>query len=81
MSTHKSNDSRDEKGKPEIGFGKKTDEGYKYRTRINFKEDLSFQIGKLMQEKKAKDELESHIVQIRKIISRFKIKEKNLDSF
>jgi len=69
--------NKDDK-KPEIGFGEKTQEGYKYRTRINFKEDLSSQIAKLIQEKKAKDELEKYIEQIRKISSRFENKEKNL---
>jgi len=67
--------------KPEVGFGEKTDEGYKYRTKINFKEDLSSQIAKLIQEKKAKDELESYIVRIRKIVARFKRKEKNLNYY
>lgn len=69
--------------KPEskIGLGEKTDSGYKYSSRINFKEDLSLQIAKLMQEKKAKDELETYVEQIRKISSRFKNKEKNLDYY
>ncbi len=69
--------------KPEskIGLGEKTDSGYKYSSRINFKEDLSLQIAKLMQEKKAKDELEIHIEQIRKISSRFKNKGKSLNYY
>lgn len=69
--------------KPEskIGLGEKTDSGYKYSSKINFKENLSLQIAKLMQEKKAKDELEIYIEQIRKISSRFKNKEKNLDYY
>ncbi|MBI2004953.1 hypothetical protein HYS79_02220 [Patescibacteria group bacterium] len=69
--------------KPEskIGLGEKTDSGYKYSSRINFKEDLSLQIAKLMQEKKAKDELETYVEQIRKISSRFKNKDKNLDYY
>lgn len=64
-----------------IGLGEKTDSGYKYKSRINFKEDLSLQIAKLMQEKKAKDELETYIAQIRKASSQFKNKEKNLDYY
>lgn len=67
--------------KPEVGLGGKTQEGYKYRTRINFKEDLSSQIAKLIQEKKAKDELEKHIEQIRKISLQSKNKEKNLNYY
>ncbi len=69
--------------KPEskIGLGEKTDSGYKYSSRINFKEDLSLQIAKLMQEKKAKDELDTHIEQIRKISSRFKNKRKSLSYY
>ena len=71
----------DPKQKSKISLGAKTDSGYKYSSRINFKEDLSIQIAKLMQEKKAKDELESHIEQIRKVVLRFKNKEKNLDYY
>ncbi|MDP3948965.1 MAG: hypothetical protein Q8Q17_03385, partial [bacterium] len=41
----------------------------------------SLQIAKLMQEKKAKDELETYVEQIRRISSRFKNKEKNLDYY
>ena len=61
-----------------VGLGEKTDSEYRYSSRINFGEDLSLQIAKLMQEKKAKDELEEHIKQISKIASRFKNKKKNL---
>lgn len=75
MFTPKKDNSKPE---PKIGLGKKTDSEYKYSSRINFKEDLSVQIAKLMQEKKAKDELETYIEQIHKISSRFKNKEKNL---
>jgi len=64
--------------KPEVGFGEKTQEGYKYKTRINFKEDLASQITRLIQEKKAKDELGRYVEQIRRISSRSKNKEKNL---
>jgi len=78
MSTPKKDDSKPES---KIGLGEKTDSGYKYSSRINFKEDLSLQIAKLMQEKKAKDELETYIEQIRKISSRFKNKEKNLSYY
>lgn len=75
MSTPKKDNSKPES---KIGLGEKTDSGYKYSSRINFKEDLSLQIAKLMQEKKAKDELEIYVEQIRKISSRFNNKEKNL---
>jgi len=78
-SMHKN--KKDESGKPEVGLGGQTEDGYKYKTKINFKEDLSLQIAKLIQEKKAKDELEIYIEQIRKISSRFKNKEKNLDYY
>lgn len=75
MSTLKKDNSKPES---KIGLGEKTDSGYKYSSRINFKEDLLLQITKLMQEKKAKDELEIYVEQIRKISSRFKNKAKNL---
>lgn len=78
MSTPKKDNTKPE---PKIGLGAKTNSGYKYSSRINFKEDLSLQIAKLMQEKKAKDELENYVEQIRKISSRFKNKEKNLDYY
>jgi len=67
--------------KPEIGFGEKTQEGYKYGTRINFKEDLASQITRLIQEKKAKDELEKYVEQICRVSSQFKNKEKNLNYY
>lgn len=73
-STHKKDD-------PKIGLGQKTDSGYKYSSRIDFKEDLSLQIAKLMKEKKAKEELESHMEQIRKVALRFKNKTKNLNYY
>jgi len=78
-SMHKSKE--DEDRRPEVGLGGRTEEGYKYKTKINFKEDLSLQIAKLIQEKKAKDELENHIKQIRKVVLQFKNKEKNLDYY
>jgi len=61
-----------------VGLGGITEEGYKYKTKINFKEDLSLQIARLIQEKRAKDELEIYIDQIRKVSSRLKNKKKNL---
>jgi len=67
-----------QKKEPKVGLGEKTDSEYRYSSRINFGEDLSLQVAKLMQEKKAKDELEEHIKQISKIASRFKNKEKSL---
>ena len=80
MSTPKKDNSNSES---KISLGAKTDSGYKYSSRVdlNSAEDLSLQIGKLMQEKKAKDELESHIEQIRKIVLKFKNKKKNLDYY
>ena len=62
-------------------MGAKTNSGYKYSSRINFKEDLSIQIAKSNARKKAKDELENHIKQIRKVVLQFKNKEKNLDYY
>src|SRR3989344_9521765 len=75
-SMHKN--KKDESGKPEVGLGGQTEDGYKYKTKINFKEDLSLQIARLIQEKRAKDELEIYIDQIRKVSSRLKNKKKNL---
>ncbi len=64
-----------------IRLGKKTDSGYEYSSRIDFKEDLSIQISKLIQEKKAKDELDAYIKKIAEISSQFKNKEKNLNYY
>lgn len=74
MSKNKKSDGK----KPEVKFGVKTDEGYKYSTKINLQEDLSSQIAKLIQEKKAKNELEDYILRIQDIAKKFKNKEKNL---
>ena len=51
MSMPKKDNSKQES---KIGLGAKTNSGYKYSSRINFKEDLSIQIAKAMQEKKQK---------------------------
>ena len=69
------------KNNPKVSLGKKTDAGYKYSSRINFSEDLSTQITKLMQEKKAKDNLELRIDQLKGIAKRYANKEKNLDYY
>jgi hypothetical protein len=61
-----------------VHFGEQTDSGYKYHAKINFKEDLGVQIGRLIREKKAKDELDTHISKLRKISEQFKNKEKNI---
>lgn len=69
---------KSEKKETKIGLGEKTDSGYKYSTRIDFREDLSLQISKLMQEKKAKDELQEYIIKVQTITEQFGQKEKNL---
>lgn len=51
-----------------LKLGKKTDKGYEYSTKINFKEDFTSQINKLMKEKKAHDELESQLRKLEKAI-------------
>ena len=42
-------------------LGKKTDMGYEFSAKIDFKEDFSTQIEKLMKEKRANDKLETEI--------------------
>ena len=67
--------------KGRLKLGKKTDSEYKYSAKIDFKEDLSVQISRLMQEKKAKDELEEHIVELKKAVSKFLDKIKNIQYY
>jgi hypothetical protein len=82
MSTHNhDNDSLKKQNLRKVGLGGKINSEYTYSSRIDFKEDLSLQITKLMQEKKAKDELETHIIKIRKVVSGTKSKKKNIDYY
>lgn len=67
--------------KSKLKLGKKTDTEYKYSTKIDFKEELSVQISRLMQEKKAKDELEEQIVELKKAASKFPNKSKNIQYY
>lgn len=62
-------------------FGKKTDSEYRYSTKIDFKEELSVQISRLMQEKKAKDKLEEQIVELKKATSKSPNKDKNIQYY
>lgn len=61
-----------------LKLGKKTDEGYEYSAKIDFKEDFTSQVFKLMQEKKANDELNLEIKKLKGNIKKFPNKEKNI---
>ncbi len=67
--------------KGKLKLGKKIDSEYKYSAKIDFKEDLSVQISRLMQEKKAKDELEERIIELKNAASKFPNKNKNIQYY
>lgn len=52
-----------------LRLGKKTETGYDFSSKIDFKDDLSKQIEKVMREKKANDDLELEIRKIEKYIT------------
>jgi len=65
------------KKKTKLKLGKKTDEGYEYSAKVDFKEDFSKQIAGLIQEKKASDELEIEIKRLKEIVKKFTDEEKD----
>ncbi len=50
-----------------IWLGKRTEKGYKYKAKVDFGEDLSAQISKLIKEKKANEIIKEKVGKLRKI--------------
>lgn len=69
--------NRSKTGQTKLKLGKKTDSGYEYSTKIDFKEDFAKQIAKLMAEKKAHDKLKSKLKNLEKTVSVLASQEKN----
>lgn len=61
-----------------IKLGKKTNEGYKYKSKIDFTEDISAQIFKLIKEKKVNEIIKEKAKELEIIIGKFTKKEKYL---
>jgi len=69
---------RKDKGGKNIRLGKKVGGEYKYNSKVDFTEDLSVQIDKLMQEKQANESLDANLRTIERAITGFASKEKNI---
>ncbi len=61
-----------------IELGKKTSEGYKYRAKIDFSQDLSAQISGVMKEKEVNEILKAKVEEIKEVAKKFPMKENNL---
>lgn len=70
-------------GKKKIRLGKKTEEGYKYSSNIDFSrgEDLSTQIEKFEKEKEVKEKLEEKVSEFESITEKFKLKKENINYY
>jgi len=73
--------SKNKKNQEKIYLGKKTAEGYDYKTKINFKEDLSLQISRLIDERKTNEFILKEIKKLKKIIRKFPKKKKNISYY
>lgn len=63
--------TRQKRKRQKIRLGKKTETGYEFKSNVDFKGDFSEQVGRLMSEKKANDELESQLSRLKSDINRF----------
>lgn len=68
---------RDNSGRGKLKLGKKTNAGYEYSAKINFKKDFAMQIAKLMAEKKAHDKLECELKNLEKAVNMLAKQKKN----
>jgi len=64
-----------------IGLGKRTNEGYEYVAKIDFAQDLSAQISRVIKEKEINDILEKKSKELKEVIRKFPRKEKNIDYY
>ena len=67
--------------KKKIVLGKKTTEGYNYKTKVDFSEDLSLQISRLIDEKKANEAILKKIKELKEVAKKFSEKEKNISYY
>jgi len=63
--------------KSKLRLGTKTDTGYEFRSKIDFTEDFSVQIERVMEEKKAYDELKPRLEELKKEIEKRNAIKKN----
>jgi len=64
-----------------IELGKKTNEGYKYRAKIDFGQDLSAQISGVTKEKEVNEIIKAKVEEIKEVVEKFPVKEKNLQYY
>jgi len=68
------------KGK-KIELGKRTNEGYKYGAKIDFAQDLSAQISRVIKEKEINETIEKKVKEMQEVVKKFPGKEKNLQYY
>ncbi len=73
--------NKNNSNKREVKLGKKSDIGYRYSVKINFKEDLATQISKVIKEKELNGTLKKKIRELNEVVEKFLEKEKNLQYY
>lgn len=64
-----------------IELGKRTNEGYEYGAKIDFTQDLSAQISRVIKEKEINEILEKKSKELKEMIRKFPRKERNIDYY
>ena len=64
-----------------IKLGKKTSEGYEYVTKVDFSQDISTQISKVLREKKVNETIKKKVKELKELARKFTIKDKNIQYY
>jgi len=64
-----------------IKLGKKTFEGYEYVTKLDFSQDISIQISKVLREKKVNETIKKKVKELKELARKFTIKDKNIQYY
>lgn len=64
-----------------IKLGKKVDESYEYKAKIDFSQDLSAQISRLIKEKEINETIKEKVQELKEVVKKFPRKEKNLQYY
>jgi len=62
-------------------LGKKTSEGYEYETKVDFSQDISTQISKVLREKEMNETIRKKIKELRELTRKYPIKDKNIQYY
>lgn len=64
-----------------IKLGKKTDEGYEYVAKVDFSQDISTQISKVIKEKELNETIKRKVKELKEFTIKFTRKEKNIQYY